>query len=214
MTELDRMQKEANNELFKNNLLAFYNNNRQKLLISLVLGVIILISTMSYIFYVDHLTKKYSLILQKSFIEEEIDYKLVNEVIDQNYSNGLKLLSSLQYAKFLIEDKKIDDAVKLYLSVNENEDNDQFFREYAGLVAIKHMMNLEVDADNFLAIINKIESSSLIIRSYITEQKAIYFWKNKEFDEAKEVYNFLINDIEVPLKVKDRAKMMLEVAFI
>lgn len=118
----------------------------------------------------------------------------------------------MQYAKILIREGKIDEAINLYLTINKDSDHDQFFREYAGLMAIKYLIEKNDNKKyDILNIINRIEKDSSNLKDHITEQKAIYFWKNKMIKESEEIFQKLLKNIETPEKIRQRARIMIEI---
>ncbi|MDA7705590.1 hypothetical protein N8772_03855 [Rickettsiales bacterium] len=214
MSELDQIQKEAAIEAIFNKLLAFYKSHAKKIITFCIIIVICAISFASYSLYIKNLNQKYSAILQELFLKEDYPKDQLQILINQDHSKAIKFIASMQYAKSLINENKNNEAIDLYLSINKDKNHDQFFREYSGIIAIKNLVNINDNKKyDIMNIIDDIYQDTSILKDYITEQKAIYLWKNKRNKESKEIFTNLTLDIEVSSKIKDRARMMLEIAF-
>lgn len=215
MSELVQIQKEAKMEAILLQFINFYKQNKLKF-ISLILLIVILFSSyIGYYFYNKDINQKYSVILQEIFLKEKIDSDELKILVEQNNSDGIKFISSMQYAKTLINNNKIDKAIDLYILINRNNDYDGFFREYAGLLAVKYLVSLN-DNKKYDIIDNiiKIKSESVNLKSHIIEQEAIYYWKNGKNNESKNLFQSLIDDFTTSKEIKNRSIMMLEIGFI
>ena len=213
MSELDQIQKEAKIEEIFNKILSYCQQYKKIVILSAILILIAIISIFSHAIYVKDINQKNVAKLQKLFIDEEYNISELQKLIDQNHSYGLKFISSMQYAQNLIQEQKINEAVDVYLDIFNDKKHDQFFREYCDLIAVKHLININDKKYDFIKIINNIENNSQYLTDHIREKKAIYLWKNNHNAESKKIFQDLILDIESSEKIKNRAKIMLEVAF-
>ena len=212
MSELDQIKKEAQIEIVTTKLLEFYKNNKKKVIFSGIFVFFLAIFVVTYSFHIKNINQKYSVILQELFLQDDFDNKKLQELVEQNNSKAIKLVASMQYAKILIREGKIDEAINLYLTINKDRDHDQFFREYAGLMAIKYLIEKNDNKKyDILNIINRIEKDSSNLKDHITEQKAIYFWKNKMIKESEEIFQKLLKNIETPEKIRQRERIMIEI---
>jgi hypothetical protein len=214
MSELDQIQKEAIIENIYKKIFGICKNHKKKIITFLFFAIIAIIFYISHFFYIKNVNTKHSSMLQELSLDKEYPEEKLQILISQNSSKPIKFIASMQYAKILFANDKIDQAIELYLKINDDNDNDKFFREYAGLIAIKHIVHLNDNKKyQILDIINKMESESLYLKDYILEQKAIYYWKNDLDIEAKEIFNNLVTNIESSENIKKRAKMIIEVGF-
>jgi hypothetical protein len=213
MSELDQIQKEAKIEAIFNKLLSFYQQYQKLVILSAILIFITIIAIFSHAIYVKDINQKNVAKLQKLFVNEVYEISELKQLIDQNHSYGLKFISSMQYAQNLIQEQKITEAIDIYLDIFNDKNHDQFFREYSALIAVKYLTNIDDKKYDFIKIINNIENNSQYLGDYIKEQKAIYLWKNNNHAESKQIFQNLILDIKSSDKIKNRAKIMLEVAF-
>ncbi len=89
-----------------------------------------------------------------------------------------------------------------------------FFKEYAGLLAIRHLVEFQDDKKyNIIANISRIKGSSSNLKNHIIEQEAIYLWKIKEYKESKDLFKALFDSGTTSDGIKKRARMMLEIEF-
>lgn len=213
MSELDQIQKEAKIEAIFSKILSFYQQHKRLVILSAILILTTIISIFSYAIYVNDVNQKNAAKLHRLFVNEEYSILELQQLIDQNHSYGLKFISSMQYAQNLIQGQKITEAIDIYLDIFNDKNYDQFFREYSALIAVKYLTNIDDKKYDFIKIINNIENNSQYLGDHIREQKAIYLWKNNDYSESKQIFQNLILDIESSEKIKNRAKIMLEVAF-
>ena len=214
MSELDQIRKEARIEAFTLGLLNFYRNNRIKIFSILFILILVATSYVGNYFYNKNINQKYSVILQGLFLDKTVDIDRLKALVDQNNSSGIKFIASMQYAKILAKEGKIDKAIDLYLAINNSKEYDDFFKEYAGLLAIRHLVEFQDDKKyNIIANISRIKGSSSNLKNHIIEQEAIYLWKIKEYKESKDLFKALFDSGTTSDGMKKRARMMLEIEF-
>ncbi|MFT4718629.1 MAG: hypothetical protein ACI9IL_000966 [Rickettsiales bacterium] len=214
MSELDQIRKEARIEAFTLGLLNFYRNNRVKIFSILFILILAATSYVGKYLYNKNINQKYSVILQGLFLDKIVDNDKLKTLVDQNNSSGIKFIASMQYAKILAKEGKFDKAIDLYLAINNSKEYDDFFKEYAGLLAIRYLVEFRDDKKyDIIGNIRRIKEGSSNLKSHIIEQEAIYLWKIKEYKESEDLFKALFDSVGASEGIRKRARMMLEIEF-
>ncbi|MFT6332158.1 MAG: hypothetical protein ACJAW3_000486 [Lentimonas sp.] len=202
--------------LLKEQVFGHLKANKKKLIYSLVTIFTILLIWNAWDFYVTLQAKKYSTILHKAVIDEqdgnlEQSTKALEKISNSNSPAGVKQVAMLKYAAQLLNEGKEVQAAGIYLQVNKNQKFDPYFKEYAGLSALKILINQEDKKDQTRSLIVDLEKNSKILTYYITEQKGIFEWQNENFKLAKQIFEDLSKNPETSGGIKERAAKMIDI---
>jgi hypothetical protein len=187
----------------------------QKIIIFVVSVTILVAATYgSWSLYSQIQSEKYSSILHQATIDEqngdlEKSFEGLKTIYESNSPAGVKSIAGIKYAAQILNNGESDLASEIYLDINKNKKFDQYIREYAGLSALKILVNENKSSEEINALADILEKNSHILKYYIIEQKAIAQWNEGKFDAANQIFSILANNPEIEGSVKKRAVEMV-----
>ena len=180
--------------------------------VSISLGIIIF--TSGYVFW-NNYTESLNQQLGDDFTaavqlanEEDLDASILalNRIVDEG-SDGYVTLAKMKKASILIQRGELKLGLDIYLDLERNA-VDQSFRDIASILYVLNSMDTE-DPQNLLDRINKLESSK-IWRSSALEMKAFLKLKQNKKEEAREVFEAILNLPNTPSSLATRARNMVD----
>ncbi len=206
---LDQAKSQARFDLMKH----FYQKNK-KLLTRLALVVIAaLVAFAAFKIYQNAQERKFSEILHRSFIEQQLGQidkakENLQKIYETKYApSGIWSLASLRYAALMLEEGKKSQAAEVYVKINKCLSCDDYFRDAAGLLAVKTWMSeeSEIKKEDLASRIKKIEDSSKTLRYHIAEQRALLEMQKNNLEKSYEIFGLIANSPESPQELKVRA---------
>ena len=180
--------------------------------VSVSLGIIIF--TSGYVFW-NNYTESLNQQLGDDFTaavqlanEEDLDASILalNRIVDEG-SDGYVTLAKMKKASLLIQRGKLELGLNIYLDLERNA-VDQSFRDIASILYVLNSMDTE-DPQTLLKKINKLESSQ-IWRSSALEMKAFLKLKQNKVEEARKIFEGILNLPSTPSSLATRAKNMVD----
>ena len=180
--------------------------------VSVSLGIIIF--TSGYVFW-NNYTESLNQQLGDDFTaavqlanEEDLDASILalNRIVDEG-SDGYVTLAKMKKASLLIQRGELELGLNIYLDLERNA-VDQSFRDIASILYVLNSMDTE-DPQVLLEKINKLESSQ-IWRSSALEMKAFLKLKQNKVEEARKVFEGILNLPSTPSSLATRAKNMVD----
>ena len=180
--------------------------------VSVALGIVLF--TSGFVFW-ENYTKKTNQRLGDDFTaavqlskEQDIDAALIalDRIVDKG-SDGYATIAKMKKASLLIENKKIDEGLEIYLDLEKNA-VDQSFRDIATILYVINSMD-KASPDILLEKIKPLESSN-IWKSSALELKAFIFLKKNNNKAAKETFKNILEMKSSPSSLTQRAKNMME----
>ena len=180
--------------------------------VSISLGIIIF--TSGYVFW-NNYTESLNQQLGDDFTaavqlanEEDLDASILalNRIVDEG-SDGYVTLAKMKKASILIQRGELKLGLEIYLDLERNA-VDQSFRDIASILYVLNSMDTE-DPQNLLDRINKLESSQ-IWRSSALEMKAFLKLKQNKKEEARKVFEEILNLPNTPSSLATRARNMVD----
>ena len=180
--------------------------------VSVSLGIIIF--TSGYVFW-NNYTESLNQQLGDDFTaavqlanEEDLDASILalNRIVDEG-SDGYVTLAKMKKASLLIQRGELKLGLNIYLDLERNA-VDQSFRDIASILYVLNSMDTE-DPQVLLEKINKLESSQ-IWRSSALEMKAFLKLKQNKVEEARKVFEGILNLPSTPSSLATRAKNMVD----
>ena len=180
--------------------------------VSVSLGIIIF--TSGYVFW-NNYTESLNQQLGDDFTaavqlanEEDIDASILalNRIVDEG-SDGYVTLAKMKKASLLIQRGELELGLNIYLDLERNA-VDQSFRDIASILYVLNSMDTE-DPKALLEKINKLESSQ-IWRSSALEMKAFLKLKQNRVEEARKIFEGILNLPSTPSSLATRAKNMVD----
>ena len=140
--------------------------------------------------------------------EEDIDASILalNRIVDEG-SDGYVTLAKMKKASLLIQSGELELGLNIYLDLERNA-VDQSFRDIASILYVLNSMDTK-DPKALLEKINKLESSQ-IWRSSALEMKAFLKLKQNKVEEARKVFEGILNLPSTPSSLATRAKNMVD----
>lgn len=218
---INQARAQARNDGLKN----FLVNNAKLLTRFALILVVVGISFFVYRSYERSNEAKFSEILHKSLINQQIgDIAKAKENLKEIYEaksapSGVKSLASLRYAAFFLEEGNKSEAAKVYLSVHECGSCDDYVRDLAGLLAVKVWV---IDAEemkkaDLVSRIEKIENNSSILKYHVAEQLALLELQKGELEKSYQTFERIAKAPESAQAIKSRAedgmKMVISAGF-
>ena len=180
--------------------------------VSVSLGIIIF--TSGYVFW-NNYTESLNQQLGDDFTaavqlanEEDLDASILalNRIVDEG-SDGYVTLAKMKKASLLIQRGELESGLNIYLDLERNA-VDQSFRDIASILYVLNSMDTE-DPKALLEKINKLESSQ-IWRSSALEMKAFLKLKQNKVEEARKIFEGILNLPSTPSSLATRAKNMVD----
>ena len=180
--------------------------------VSVSLGIIIF--TSGYVFW-NNYTESLNRQLGDDFTaavqlanEEDLDASILalNRIVDEG-SDGYVTLAKMKKASLLIQRGELELGLNIYLDLERNA-VDQSFRDIASILYVLNSMDTE-DPKALLEKINKLESSQ-IWRSSALEMKAFLKLKQNKVEEARKIFEGILNLPSTPSSLATRAKNMVD----
>ena len=140
--------------------------------------------------------------------EEDLDASILalNRIVDEG-SDGYVTLAKMKKASLLIQSGELELGLNIYLDLERNA-VDQSFRDIASILYVLNSMDTE-DPQVLLEKINKLESSQ-IWRSSALEMKAFLKLKQNKVEEARKIFEGILNLPSTPSSLATRAKNMVD----
>jgi len=190
--------------------------------LSIIIGVAAVIF-FSFSLYSKSAQTKYSTIFHQALIEEEKgDVAASMSNLEQIYNakfapSGVKALASLRFGGSLLNNGNSAEALKVYTTIAQTRRYDDYIRDLAALLASK-IIAIDVTAESEktklasdLALIEKFETKSKILRSYISEQKGIFLMKSGDLEKAYQTLSQFAQDKDASPTLKVRAADLVRV---
>ena len=180
--------------------------------VSISLGIIIF--TSGYVFW-NNYTESLNQQLGDDFTaavqlanEEDLDASILalDRIVDEG-SDGYVTLAKMKKASLLIQRGELELGLNIYLDLERNA-VDQSFRDIASILYVLNSMDTE-DPEALLEKINKLESSQ-IWRSSALEMKAFLKLKQNKVEEARKIFEGILNLPSTPSSLATRAKNMVD----
>ena len=180
--------------------------------VSVSLGIIIF--TSGYVFW-NNYTESLNQQLGDDFTaavqlanEEDLDASILalNRIVDEG-SDGYVTLAKMKKASLLIQRGELELGLNIYLDLERNA-VDQSFRDIASILYVLNSMDTE-DPQVLLSKINKLESSK-IWRSSALEMKGFLKLKQNKMEEARKIFEEILNLPSKPSSLATRAKNMVD----
>jgi hypothetical protein len=180
--------------------------------VSVSLGIIIF--TSGYVFW-NNYTESLNQQLGDDFTaavqlanEEDLDASILalDRIVDEG-SDGYVTLAKMKKASLLIQRGELELGLNIYLDLERNA-VDQSFRDIASILYVLNSMDTE-DPEALLEKINKLESSQ-IWRSSALEMKAFLKLKQNKVEEARKIFEGILNLPSTPSSLATRAKNMVD----
>ena len=180
--------------------------------VSISLGIIIF--TSGYVFW-NNYTESLNQQLGDDFTaavqlanEEDLDASILalDRIVDEG-SDGYVTLAKMKKASLLIQRGELKLGLNIYLDLERNA-VDQSFRDIASILYVLNSMDTE-DPQVLLEKINKLESSQ-IWRSSALEMKAFLKLKQNKVEEARKIFEGILNLPSTPSSLATRAKNMVD----
>ena len=180
--------------------------------VSVSLGIIIF--TSGYVFW-NNYTESLNQQLGDDFTaavqlanEEDLDASILalNRIVDEG-SDGYVTLAKMKKASLLIQRGELELGLNIYLDLERNA-VDQSFRDIASILYVLNSMDTK-DPKALLEKINKLESSQ-IWRSSALEMKAFLKLKQNKVEEARKIFEGILNLPSTPSSLATRAKNMVD----
>lgn len=213
------LMRQMREEARKEQIQLFIAKNRNSIISVLVILAIIALGFGYYHSFEQDKSEKYSKLLHEAVILEDSGQKSqafdIFKDISENKSAPIyiKSLAGIKYGSFLFEQNKLEEAVEIYLKVNQTSSNDQYLKELSGLLALKSMIDSGKSSfkDKIENLIPELEKSSAVLKPLILEQKAIFYWLQNQPEEAKKIFENLTLEVGSSQSLKNRSKEFIKI---
>tara|TARA_B100001057_G_scaffold42_1_gene42 strand:- start:863 stop:1507 length:645 start_codon:yes stop_codon:yes gene_type:complete len=140
--------------------------------------------------------------------EDDVDAALLalDRIVDKG-SDGYATIAKMKKASIFIQKGDIDKGLDIYLDLEKNA-VDQSFRDIATILYVLNSMDM-VDPMKLLDKIKPLEASK-IWKSSALELKAFIYLKTEKKEQAKETFQSILNQKNIPSSLSSRARNMIE----
>ncbi len=218
----DKFLKEIQKEERNDKVAKFFTKNRNLLKKLAIFLSILAIFLIIFNIVLNNLQEKYSAILHRSMIEEEIgNFEKSKELLEEIYNakfapSGVKSLAMLRYASLNLIQGKTEKALEIYEKIAFSSLNDNYIQEISGLLALK-ILTREINENSSakyqeetLKKIKKIVKNSKILNLYSKEQLAIFYIKTNKNQEARKILQEIILSPKASETLKKRARDLIK----
>jgi hypothetical protein len=202
----------------KEKILSLAKTHQRNIIYLLSLGSLFAALLISFSFYSQYQSKKYSTILHQAMIDEQNGEKAksnqaLKDIYESRAPAGVKEIASLKYAARLMGEGQTNEGVETYLVINKNTQFNDYVREYSGLIALKTLVdnNKPENKDKIIALASRLEKESKTLKYYIIEQKGVFLWNEGDFKTANEAFKSIAENLETPEALKKRAMEMVDI---
>ncbi|MBP7710463.1 MAG: tetratricopeptide repeat protein [Rickettsiales bacterium] len=157
---------------------------------------------------------KYSAIFHQALIYQQVgDEAKAKEELQKIYNtksapSGVRSLASLRLAAIHFNQGDVAEANKIYREVSECSSCDRYVRDLAGLLLVKSWMadESEVNKEDVVARVEKIENSNKVLKYYISEQRAFLEALKGNLDKSHQILEVIVKSADAPQSLKEKAK--------
>ena len=200
----------------KNNIKNFTKNfsilfkNNFKVFIFVILSFILMI-----IFYQYYLYQKGNKVLELSIIYDQAKDNVHSKDFEEKMSfvakeNGIfGVLATLELINKSLNNNEYNYAYEEYINLLKNHKSKSV---YNSIVALHGAYNLidYVSSESISNILSFVDESSIYFIGYKEEVEYLLSIKNYDIDRREELYNKIINNKNIPEKIKERVKKINE----
>jgi hypothetical protein len=206
-----------NINITKERLLAFCQKNKKYLLYFSIFAIMAILGLMIFFQlekqkYIDISSNFYKIISSE---EKSQNLKNLKQFYQENNSKKISSLFSLNYAKLLVSENKVDQAITIYQKISQNKSYDNFTKDFASFMQLKTMISYDYNKFNseikiLLQNLNKKQNHHL--KYYVFEQEAIFLFLTGNKDLSYQKFLKLVNPLnkDVAAEIKNRAQIMIK----
>ena len=211
--------RQVHEEVRKEKFYTFILRYKKLIIITVLVMIIGAIGVFANANYQENKSKKYSKLMHQFLVyadaHQNVDALKTLEYVtnDKAAPPDLKALAIIKYASILVEQNQFLEAAELLLKVNNDKRVDIYLKEFAGLLALKTMV--DSDDQKFVAkiegLLSKLEQENVIIKSPVVEQKAIFYWFQNKPLTARKIFETLALNPESSVDLKKRAREFISI---
>ena len=206
-----------NINITKERLLAFCQKNKKYLLYFSIFAIMAILGTVIFSRlqkqkYIDISSNFYQIISSE---EKSQDLENLQQLYQENNSEKISSLLSLNYAKLLVSENKVDQAIAVYQKISQNKSHDDFIKDFASFMQLKTMISYDYKKFNseieiLLQNLNKKQNHHL--RYYVFEQEAVFLFLTGNKDLSYQKFLKLANPLnkDIATEIKNRAQIMIK----
>lgn len=212
--EAKQLISEAKAQARKENLKNFFLKNQKQINRLGILFIVILIAYIAFGAFQSAQKSKYSSMLHQALIDEQIgnfskSKEALKNIFESTYvPNQIKALAGLRYGAILLQEKKNAEAAKTYQEIAKCFSCDEYLRNLAALLAVKTWMSdaEEIKLENLSSRIEKLENSATILRTQISEQRAILELQKNNLEKSYQIFELISKSEDVSQDLKERSQ--------
>lgn len=217
--EAKQLIAEAKAQARRENLKNFFSKNYKEVKIAAISAVVILISYIAFSAFQSAQKLKYSSMLHQALIDEQMgNFSKSKETLKNIFEskttpNQIKAISGLRYGASLLQEGKISKAAETYQEIAECSSCDEYLKNLAALLAVKTWMSdaEEMKLEDLSKRIQKLENSATILRTQISEQRAILELQKNNLEKSYQIFELISKSEESSLELKNRAQDYMNV---
>lgn len=210
--EISTIIKEAKSQARIEKILKVLWQHSKKLIYGAIAIIVASLLFFAFHIYQNSQSEKYSAMLHQSLIYQQMGQMQsakneLEKIVNSSAPSGVHSLASLRYAAFLIEEKNVAGAKKLFVDVNECGSCDDYVRDVAGLLLVKMLISdNSADSKELIAQVTKIKNRAAPLKNEISLQLGMLQLFNKNLAEAYKIFDEIARDEKASQIVKSQAK--------
>jgi hypothetical protein len=220
--KLENIKNHLQHHLHREKVIGHLKTHQIKLTYALSIIAFIAVFCVSWNFYQQIQSKKYSAILHQVMIDEqkgESDKAMASlkKIYESHAPAGVKQIASIKYAAQILQTQKLEKAVEIYLEISRNRSFDPYIRDYSGLMALKILVSentkegQEKITAKIISLEKELEKNSKVLKNYIIEQKGIFELNSGNYEEASKAFKSISDDSKTSEMLKKRVLEMLAI---
>jgi hypothetical protein len=212
--EINNLINQAKDQARKEVLKNFFYKNSKFISRSLIAALAIVLAVLAFNIVQNSRQAKYSEIFHQALIYQQLGDEVktkaeLQKIYDvKSAPSGVRSLASMRLAAIYFNEGNVKEANKIYAKISECRSCDKYISDLAGLLLVKNWMSdeNEVNKDDIIARVEKIENRNTVLKYYITEQRAFLEASKGNLEKSYQIFELISKSSEASQSLKEKAK--------
>ncbi len=119
---------------------------------------------------------------------------ILNNIYTSSKNSEIKMLSGIKVANILLEEKKYDEAVKIYLEIYNLDNNNEFLKNLSGVAGLNILIsqNNKSNYDQIEKLLKELNNPKNPLLPLVQEQNGIFELQKGNTENGLEILNSLL----------------------
>lgn len=212
--EVTNLINQAKDQARKENLKNFFSKNSKTISRLAIAVVALVLVTLAFNAVQSSRQAKYSAIFHQALIYQQLGDEVkakaeLQKIYDtKSAPSGVRSLASLRLAAIYFNEGNSKEANKIYAEISDCGSCDKYISDLAGLLLVKNWMSdeSEVNADDIIARVEKVENRNRVLKYHISEQRAFLEALKGNLEKSYQILELITKSSEASPALKEKAK--------